>query len=381
MGLASGVVADRGVGTDAVRVNVGYDTDAARRAAVDVAYRVIYEFSFGAVTITTTGRDADRLAARGDVDYVEADPVVGVDPVDVRPVDPATHGGPAGGRGEHYPWGIDRVDADVVQEKATRSGGGVHIAIIDTGIDLTHPALAENVGTGIVLQAGVSTSEVVGPQYGIGQDDNGHGTHVAGITGAVGSSNVTGTHYGRIGIAPDVTLHPVKVLNASGRGLASDVAQGIELADGEDWDLANLSVGGPSNTHENAVGEADMPIVAAAGNNGKQSAEPPANKADWAVSATPIFDEMAAYSSKADSSDDAQPIAAPGDAVPSTHPGGYAVMSGTSMAAPHVAGAATLGGHPETDETVGGIGLLEVAKTVTGSPSGDDLGGIYANFG
>jgi len=125
------------------------------------------------------------------------------------------------------PWGIDRVDAEVVHSQ-TR-GGGVRVAVLDSGIDLDHPDLR------------VAGNVTFVPDTTSGDDDNGHGTMVAGVIAAL--DNETGI----IGVAPEVDLYFVKVLNSNGAGLMSVIIAGLEWAIENDMQVINISFGGILN--------------------------------------------------------------------------------------------------------------------------------------
>ncbi|MEF8812903.1 MAG: S8 family serine peptidase, partial [Halovenus sp.] len=114
------------------------------------------------------------------------------------------------------PWGIDRVDADVLHGNG-ETGNGADLAILDTGIDDDHPDLQANVGAGkaFVDCKGRNCNEAW-------SDDDNHGTHCAGIADAVDNSE------GVVGVSTEATLHAVKVLDKNGSGSFSDVAAGIE---------------------------------------------------------------------------------------------------------------------------------------------------------
>ena len=251
--------------------------------------------------------------------------------------------------GETVPYGIEITDADdAIDEGYT--GDGVDVAILDTGIDPHHETLEENLGTGwAATEAECDTSDDCEPSFlcpsnGIGtcyedwDDDNDHGTHVAG-TAAAAMNNV-----GVKGVAPDATLHAVKVLDCCGSGSFEDIAAGIEWATDQGHDVINMSLGGPeSETVNDAVEYAaanNVVIVAAAGNDGECEdcvGHPAAHPEVIAVSATDEDDEFADFSSQGPEVD----IAAPGDDVlSSVARDEYAEMPGTSMASPHVAGAA-----------------------------------------
>ncbi len=213
----------------------------------------------------------------------------------------------------------------------TQGSSGVSIAIVDTGIDYTHPDLAGKV--------------TLGPDFGSGDSDpldtDGHGTHVAGIAAAI-----LGNGAGGAGVCPACQLMAIKVFpDGSGSALDFDVAQGIIWAADNGADVINLSLGGPgaSTTLRDAVDYAwshGVVVVAAAGNSGDGTTSYPAAYPNAiAVAATTSSDTRASFSTYGSWVD----IAAPGVAILSTIPGGgYASWSGTSMATPVVAGAAGL---------------------------------------
>lgn len=371
--VAVGSVASEPDGT--VRLNVGYSDPGGKRAARDVADEVVYEFGFDAVTIRAPARARETLADRPDVRYAERDGKM-------RAID--VGGGSTCATGDQpLTWGIDRVDADVAHENCA-TGDGADIAIIDTGIDRFHSDLDVHLGEGVAFVAGVRTSNW--------QDDNGHGTHVAGIAGALDSDR------GVVGIAPGASLHGVKVMQSVGVGFTSDVARGIEWTAEQGYDVGNMSLGGADSDllrEACAAAEANgVLLVAAAGNSGPCEdcvSYPAAYDSVVAVSATACDDALAGFSSTGQEVD----LAAPGKDIYSTYTGStpatntYATLSGTSMASPHVAGAgaqlmatgddneearSTL---VETAEDLGmtsndqGAGLVDVAAAL-GLDSSDD---------
>jgi subtilisin family serine protease len=231
------------------------------------------------------------------------------------------------------PWGISKIGADVSSTKAgdhTGSITNVDAYVIDTGIDTSHPDL----------------NVVEFKQYANGppRDCNGHGSHVAGTIGA--SDNTVGV----VGVAPGIRLHAIKVLNCAGSGSWSDVISGINYVAGTSTRpaVANMSLGGPQNA---AVDQAVRTAVAngvffavAAGNDGADACgHSPAAAGTTSgvdtVAATDSSDAEASWSNYGSCVD----IWAPGVSVYSTYKGGgYATLSGTSMATPHVAGGAAL---------------------------------------
>jgi len=241
-----------------------------------------------------------------------------------------------GGRGkekpqpaETLPWGVDRIDADLVWGITT--GDPVKVAIIDTGIDLTHPDLKDNIKGGYnAINSRKSAN-----------DDNGHGTHVAGIIAAIDNE------IGVIGVGPKIDLYAVKVLDRNGSGYLSDVIEGLDWAIQNGMQVVNMSLGTPTYiaSFEDAVKKvnaAGITQVAAAGNNGPDdnTVTYPAKFAEViAVTATNDTDTIASWSSRGSEVD----LAAPGVSIYSTYKGStYKTLDGTSMASPHVAGTAAL---------------------------------------
>lgn len=227
---------------------------------------------------------------------------------------------------ETLPWGVDRIDAEKVW--GTTTADLIKVAIIDTGIDVKHPDLKDN------IKSGVSTVWYTSSY----NDDNGHGTHVAGIAAALDNT------IGVVGVGPQIYLYAVKVLDRRGSGYLSDVIEGLDWAITNKMQVVNMSLGTSSNVQSfkdavARVNAAGITQVAAAGNNGGAVIYPAAYPEVIAVSATDSTDTLASWSSRGPEVD----LAAPGVSIYSTYKGQtYKTLSGTSMAAPHVAGTAAL---------------------------------------
>lgn len=273
------------------------------------------------------------LLKRGEVLRVDDDIVI-----TALPKPPWAGGGGGGDSGsgqDTLVWGVDRIDAEwvwggaesAVDVSSSASGEFVRVAVLDTGIDLNHPDLDVR-----------GNINFVNPKKS-GNDDNGHGSHVAGIIAAL--DNQTGV----IGVAPKAYLYAVKVLDASGSGWLSDLVDGLQWCIDNRMQLVNMSLGASSDnlTFHQAVTKtynAGVSMVAAAGNSGTSGLSYPGRYAETiGVSATDQGDNLAYYSSYGPQVD----LAAPGSGIYSTYKrGGYATLSGTSMATPHVTGAAAL---------------------------------------
>lgn len=220
--------------------------------------------------------------------------------------------------GMEQSWDISRGSSDVV------------VAVVDTGIDLRHPEFAGK------LVDGYNVLE----DNNVPQDDNGHGTHVAGVIAAK-----TNNADGIAGMSWNGKLMPIKAIGADGAGSAFDIAQGIYWATDHGADVINLSVG--NYTSSAALKEAcryafdhNVVLVAASGNDAtNQPSYPAAYEEVMSVAAVDHNRQRADFSNFGDYVD----VAAPGVDIPSTYiHSDYAALSGTSMACPHVAALASL---------------------------------------
>ncbi|RBI64305.1 peptidase S8 [halophilic archaeon] len=301
---------------DTVEVNVGFSNERGLSAAQNGADDVVREFdSIDVVTIRAAKRAATALENNPNVRYVEEN-------------------GTMHALAETEPWGVDRVDADVAHANG-ETGNGADIAILDTGIDSDHPDLQANLGAGKAFVGCKGGPTLCRYSW---DDDNDHGTHCAGIADAVDNSE------GVIGVSTEATLHAVKVLDKRGSGSYSDIAAGIEYVADQGWDVCSMSLGASSGSQalKDAVQYAQgkgVFLVAAAGNDGPCTdcvGYPAAYSEVVAVSSTDSSDALSGFSSTGPEVE----IAAPGTDIYSTIPGGYDTFSGTSMACPHVAGAA-----------------------------------------
>ena len=242
---------------------------------------------------------------------------------------------PTPGSTQVLPWGVDRIDADL--SWGTTTADNVRVAVVDTGIDLDHPDLQGNIKGGINTIYSWRTAD----------DDNGHGSHVAGIIAAVNNS------IGVVGVGYQIDLYAVKVLNSNGSGYVSDIIEGIQWSVNNGINVINMSLGTTSDIQSfhdavTAAKNAGITVVSAAGNSGPGDNTviyPAKYPESIAVAATNSSDGQPSWSSRGPEVD----IAAPGNSILSTYRGGgYTTLSGTSMATPHVAGAAAmvLSNHP-----------------------------------
>lgn len=274
------------------------------------------------------GREAEtiaRLLARGDVEFATPNHLI---TAMGDPNDPFFS----------FQWSLKQfgdVDIDATDAWDTYAGGSnITIAIIDSGVDLDHPDLQASIVPGYDFVNDDSVPD----------DDNGHGTHVAGIAAAVGNNGV-----GIAGISWRAGIMPLKILNAGGSGNTFDLSDAVHYAVDNGARVINLSVGAqgtkwPCNWPEvdaafNYAVSHGVLLVVAAGNGGQSNVNcPGAYDQVMAVGSTDSGDERSSFSNYGPRLD----IAAPGSFIYSTVPGGYGYNSGTSMATPHVAGLAAL---------------------------------------
>jgi subtilisin len=236
---------------------------------------------------------------------------------------------------ETIPANVQQVNAP--QAWGFSQGKNIRVAVVDTGIDFTHPDLRPNYVGGASFVPGAATP----------MDDQGHGTHCAGtIAAAIEDTNV-------VGVAPLASLYAVKVLDQNGSGQFSWIIAGIDWCIQNGMHIVSMSLGGPSapaalETMCNAAWDKGLLLVAAAGNDGLRNPVPPADSnvgfpAKYrnviAVSAIDSSNAVASFSSRGPEVD----VCAPGVTVLSDRlGGGTTTMSGTSMACPCVAGVAAL---------------------------------------
>lgn len=227
---------------------------------------------------------------------------------------------------QNMDWGIGKINSPTAW-RSNLTGKGIKISVVDTGIDTGHVDLRIAGGTSVVSY---TTSY---------NDDNGHGTHVTGIIGAL-NNNV-----GTVGVAPDADIYAVKVLDETGAGFLSDIIKGIDWSITNKMDIINLSLGSeePSLSLQSIVKKAydnGILVVASSGNSGSS---PTLNTMNYPAQYNSVISVGAVDSSlkvaNFSSSGPTLETTAPGVNILSTYKeNSYEILSGTSMAAPYVTG-------------------------------------------
>lgn len=297
-----------------------------------------YAKVYQGIAINLSDEELTRLKADSRVNYIEQDQTV-----HMTMGGPPGGGGGGGGGGQSIPWGITRVGGPAAGANAGTAW------IIDSGIDLDHPDLNVNTALSATFLGGNSTPD----------DQNGHGTHVAGTVAAIDNT------IGVVGVAAGAPVVSVRVLDRRGSGSNSGVIAGVDYVAGvaSNGDAANMSLGGGvSLSLDNAVVAASgsCPFALAAGNestNANNSSPARANGNNiYTVSSMTSSGNWSSFSNYGNPPVD---YCAPGSSIPSTYKdGGYATLSGTSMAAPHVCGILLLGN-------------ISSSGTVNGDPDGN----------
>jgi subtilisin family serine protease len=284
-----------------------------RTALPDAEIHQEFETIINAVSLTVSRTDAERIALMPDVRSVHPDLTVSVAPVDASNAPPVAPNG-----------------------SAAATGRGIRIGIIDTGVDYLHEAFGGRIGTGAVLAGGYDlVNNDADPM-----DDNGHGTHVAGI--------ICGNSSSIAGAAKDASVFIYKALDRSGNGTTGNVLAAIERAIRDSVQILNMSLGTPSGSPDDPLASAvdravraGIVVVVAAGNTGEYSGVNSPGIAALALTVGAADGtNIASFSSKGPevSTYGIKPdVVAQGvNILSAKQGGGYVAMSGTSMAAPFV---------------------------------------------
>ncbi|MPZ53976.1 MAG: S8 family serine peptidase, partial [Acidimicrobiia bacterium] len=325
---------------------------------------------------STPGQSLELFADLEGVDLVELDYLIQLDPIDGRELGSISDEGGTVAftpNDEFYPlqWHMPKIQAE--QAWDISKGDGAVVAVIDTGVS--------HGGDDLDCHTFVSPFNSVTNTPGSASDDNGHGTHVAGTI-----AQCTDNGIGVTGVAHGATLMPIKVCDSDGSCTWSDVAQGIDWARTHGADVINISLGGSfgATILEEAVTNAlaaDIVVAAASGNDGSGSVDfPAAYPGVLAVGALDFNLDLAYYSQYGSEQD----ITAPGGDVTVDLNGDgyfdgvlqetfdgptwdYYFFQGTSMATPHVAGAAAL---LRSEEPAASRGQVEDALTASAMDRG-----------
>ncbi len=326
------------------------------------------------VTGTSLSRAMEVYKTNPDVLYVEPDYRISLSPIEKTSTSAPVQAQGLRAAGTGWPndpgytqlWGLENTGQTPFYGKpgadikaplawgATTGSSSVVIALIDTGVDYTHPDLSSNIwqnpgeylngadddGNGYIddIRGWNFVSKNNDPM-----DDNGHGTHCAGTMAAVGNNGI-----GVTGVTWNAKIMPLKFLDSKGSGYTSDAISAILYATQKGVPLISCSFSGPGESQalKEAIDSSSALFICAAGNAGANSDITPQYPAGYpssqiiSVAASTYQDTLASFSNYGVSSVD---IAAPGVSIYSTtKSGGYSYLNGTSMAVPYVTGTAAL---------------------------------------
>lgn len=347
-------------------VIIVYKNEDGKEAAIEQSEEIQHEFeTVPAVTATVGAEELQDLVDNPDIDYVERNVSFQLTDFETTSYTPPVNSA------ELMNWNYDQVAPNTMWEQGF-TGKGVKVAVVDSGIS---PHAELNIAGGVSTVGSGTNSNFA--------DNNGHGTHVAGIIAAdSGNGSV-------VGMAPGVSLYAVKTLGADGKGNLADLLEGLDWAIQNKMDIINLSLGGEDDSPllHNMVDQAynqGILVVASAGNSSTPSnidqdtvGYPAKYESVISVAAVDEYLNRAYFSSTGPKVD----VAAPGTNILSTYPKAlghdYVLMSGTSQAAPHVSGELAL--LKEKNPTASASALRSLLNTYAVDLGNDGRDRFYGN--
>lgn len=350
------------------------NAEAGSRVIRDLSTSGVVGMQVVQVTGTSLSRAMEVYDANPDVLYVEPDYRISLSPIEAGGTNAPVQSQSLRAAGAGWPndpgysqlWGLEntgqapfygKVGADIKAPLAwgvTTGSSSVTIALIDTGVDYSHPDLAANIwqnpgeylngadddGNGYIddIRGWNFVAKNNDPM-----DDNGHGTHCAGTMAAIGNNGI-----GITGVTWNAKIMPLKFLDSKGSGYTSDAVSAILYATRKDVPIISCSFSGPGESQalKDAIDSSSALFICAAGNAGANSDITPQYPAAYpssqiiSVAASTYQDTLASFSNYGINSVD---LAAPGVSISSTTKSrGYSYLNGTSMAVPYVTGTAAL---------------------------------------